>query len=99
MLYQKPEKSLSKISLTRMTLSLSLSVKDHRIIQRTRIISISKLRAKKLYSSLPSNVQNKPSQINLEKIFANKLIKLNEIYLLSREVHVTHIYDAFSKQY
>ena len=65
----------------------SLTVKDHHIIRRTRIISINKLTARELYSTLMSNIENKPtSQMFFEKMFPNRPIKWDEIYLLPRKV-------------
>ena len=54
----------------------SLTIKDHHIIWRTRIVSVSKLNARDLYSTLMSNIENKStSQIHFEKMFENKPIK------------------------
>ena len=45
----------------------SLTIKDHHVIRRTRIVSINKLTARELYSTLMSNIENKPtSQIYFE---------------------------------
>ena len=55
----------------------SLTIKDHQIIRRTRIVSINKLTARELYSTLISYI---------EKMLPNKPIKWDEIYLLPRKV-------------
>ena len=48
-----------------------LTFKNHHI-RKNRIISVNKLRAKELYSTLVSNVENKPtSQMYFWKIFPN----------------------------
>ena len=53
----------------------------------TRIVSINKLTARELYSTLMSNIKDKPtSQIYFEKIFPNKSVKWEELYLLPRIV-------------
>ena len=46
----------------------SFTIKDHYIIQSTRILSINKFTVRKLYSTLMSNIENKPiSQIYFKK--------------------------------
>ena len=65
----------------------SLTFKDNHIIQRTRIISTNQSTARELYSTLMSNMDNKPAfQIYFEKMFSNKPIKWDETYLLPRKV-------------
>ena len=39
----------------------SLTFKDHHIIRRTRILSVNKLTASELYSTLMSDIENKPT--------------------------------------
>ena len=61
--------------------------KDHHIIRRTRVALINKLTSRESYSTLMSNIENKPtSQIYFEKFFPNKPIKWAKIYLLPRKV-------------
>ena len=64
-----------------------ITIKDHHIMRRTRIFSINKLTVRKLYSTLMSNIENKPtSQIYFQKMFLSKPIKWDEINLLPRRV-------------
>ena len=61
--------------------------KDHHITRRTRVALINKLTSRESYSTLMSNIENKPiSQIYFEKFFPNKPIKWDKIYLLPRKV-------------
>ena len=80
-------KSMEKIVQNNIDNNGSVTIKDDHIIRRTRILSINKLTVRKLYSTLISNIENKPtSQIYFEKMFPCKPIKWDEIYLLPREV-------------
>ena len=80
-------KSMEKIAQNNINNNGSVTIKDDHNIRRTRIFSINKLTVRKLYSTLISNIENKPtSQIYFEKMFPCKPIKWDEIYLLPREV-------------
>ena len=62
----------------------------------TRIVSINKLNARELYSTLMSNIENKTtSQIYFEKMFPNKPIKWGKIYLLSHKVGYSTYWRCF----
>ena len=80
-------KSMEKIVQNNINNNGSVTIKDDHIIRRTRIFSINKLTVRKLYSTLISNIENKPtSQIYFEKMFPCKPIKWDEIYLLPRYI-------------
>ena len=66
-------KTWKKIVQNNVNINKSLKVKEHDIIQKNRTISIYKLKAKELYSTLLWNVENKlPSPIHFNKIFPTK---------------------------
>ena len=74
---------MEKINQNNINNNGSVIIKDDHNIRRTRIFSINKLTVRKLYSTLISNIENKPtSQIYFEKMFPCKPIKWDEIYLL-----------------
>ena len=57
------------------------------------MVSINKLTARDLYSTLMSNIKNKPtSQIYFQKMFPNKSITWDEIFLLPHKVTYNNIY-------
>ena len=75
----------------------SITIKDHHIMQRIRIVSRNKLTARELHSTLKSNIENKPTfQIYFKNMLPNKPIKRVEIHLLPRKATTTHICDAFN---
>ena len=80
MLYQKHGKNFVQNNISN---NGSLTIKNHHIIQRTRIVSINKL--------------NKPtSQTYFEKMFPSKPIKRAKYIYYHAKLHTTHICDAFN---
>ena len=89
-------KSMEKIVQNNINNNGSVIIKDDHNIRRTRIFSINKLTVRKLYSTLISNIENKPtSQIYFKKMFPCKPIKWDEIYLLPRKVTYSKYLQCF----
>ena len=73
-----------------------LTFSGHHIIREYQIYSLSKCNSKELYSLLVSlNASNTTSQIYFEKLFQNKEIKLEYIYLTPRRVTADTILHIF----
>ena len=76
-----------------------LTIKDHhlKLIRRTKIVSINKLPATELYSSLMSNVENKPtSQIYFENDLSQMKLSNGTKHITTSKSYIRHIFVMVS---